>query len=305
MTGSKIVVPIVNPSLAYRYDDPILSEGSLALLDFTHPANPADEGVPTNGATFPNIAWKECARAIGSGTETTLQPTFVIGGAITGSVGTLERSSLGGLHCTMSATTALGTGKGYAVLPPQLVVDHLVDNPTNSYYVSAWVRFTRWGENTGRVLAYYLNSSPNSTNQVLVEVGASSSGTGPAAKVAGKFTRSRASWMPSQDATLPELGEEVFVSASVDGNTGTVNVSGATALALTAMLHAGGLIGSMAGGNVGFQSKLFRRAYIEDLTLSGRTWAQVDAIDQAEWTKQCNTVGGRYYNDTYTTPALA
>lgn len=48
---------------------------------------------------------------------------------------------------------------------------------------------------------------------------------------------------------------------------------------------------------------LFYRAYIEDLTVSGRSYAAVDALDYAEYTKQVTTAGGRYYADTYTDPA--
>lgn len=50
-------------------------------------------------------------------------------------------------------------------------------------------------------------------------------------------------------------------------------------------------------------SSIFYRAYIEDLTVSGRTYAEVDAIDYALYTKEVLTPGGRYYGDTYTDPA--
>lgn len=40
-----------------------------------------------------------------------------------------------------------------------------------------------------------------------------------------------------------------------------------------------------------------------DLTVAGLTYAQADAIDLAEYTKQVLTPGGRYYGDTNTDPA--
>ena len=52
----------------------------------------------------------------------------------------------------------------------------------------------------------------------------------------------------------------------------------------------------------GKPSRAVYRMYIEDLTVSGRTYAQVDAIDYAQFTKDVLTVGGRYYGDTYTDP---
>lgn len=45
------------------------------------------------------------------------------------------------------------------------------------------------------------------------------------------------------------------------------------------------------------------RAYVEDLTVSGRTYAEVDAIDHALYTKEVLTPGSRYYGDTFTDPA--
>lgn len=44
------------------------------------------------------------------------------------------------------------------------------------------------------------------------------------------------------------------------------------------------------------------RIYIEDLTLSGRTYAQVKAIDDAEFAKAF-AVGGRFHGDTWSNPA--
>jgi hypothetical protein len=46
---------------------------------------------------------------------------------------------------------------------------------------------------------------------------------------------------------------------------------------------------------------VFWRGYVEDLTVSGRTYAEADAIDIAEFTKQVLTSGGRYYGDTIVT----
>ncbi|MCB4842518.1 hypothetical protein LHV18_18025, partial [Providencia rettgeri] len=48
---------------------------------------------------------------------------------------------------------------------------------------------------------------------------------------------------------------------------------------------------------------IFYRAYIEDLTVSGRTWDEVNAIDKAMYEKEVISVGGRYFGDTFTAPA--
>lgn len=49
-------------------------------------------------------------------------------------------------------------------------------------------------------------------------------------------------------------------------------------------------------------SAIFYRFYLEDLTLSGRTWAEVDALD-ARLFASAFAPGGRYYADTFTDPA--
>lgn len=49
-------------------------------------------------------------------------------------------------------------------------------------------------------------------------------------------------------------------------------------------------------------SWILYRAYLEDLTESGRTYAEVDAIDTAEYVKAFNP-DGRYHDDLWTPPA--
>jgi hypothetical protein len=47
---------------------------------------------------------------------------------------------------------------------------------------------------------------------------------------------------------------------------------------------------------------IFYGFYMEDLTVSGRTYAQVDALVKAKYTKEVKTAGGRYFGDTYSAP---
>ncbi|WP_171495393.1 hypothetical protein, partial [Acinetobacter soli] len=49
-------------------------------------------------------------------------------------------------------------------------------------------------------------------------------------------------------------------------------------------------------------SLIIYRIYIEDLNASGRTFAEVKAIDDAEFEKAF-AVGGRFYGDTWSDPA--
>jgi hypothetical protein len=65
----------------------------------------------------------------------------------------------------------------------------------------------------------------------------------------------------------------------------------------------GGSINASGTAKESAPSVVFYRTYLEDLTVSGRTYAEVDALDVALYTKHVLTTGGRYYGDTYTDPA--
>jgi hypothetical protein len=49
-------------------------------------------------------------------------------------------------------------------------------------------------------------------------------------------------------------------------------------------------------------SDIFYRGYCEDLTVSGRTYADVDALDKALW-DAAFAAGGRFAGDTFTAPS--
>jgi len=68
--------------------------------------------------------------------------------------------------------------------------------------------------------------------------------------------------------------------------------------------------GSIIFGNNGSSSALtnqcpsdiFYRGYCEDLTVSGRSYADVDALDKALW-DAAFAAGGRFAGDTFTAPS--
>jgi hypothetical protein len=305
MTGLKIVLPSAfsDTSLPVLYDDPILTEGSLVLIDPAHPANPWAAGVPADGTTVPNLAYKEAARAIGSGTEATLAAKYEKGVNLTSGVGVLERSGKGGLHVIMSASATAGTGKGTGIRPALPIVDWIVAHPNDDYYLSLWFKMTRFGNNTEAAAGLSLSASPSLSSQDLAAIATGGNYPIGVNRIGNRLTRSV--WQPSGDAAVtPPFADPIFASVAVSAYTGTPTLTGATAQAQMKLFGAGSLT-PFIGSGAGFTSRLLWRAYLEDLTVSGRSYATVDALDYAEYQKQCLTVGGRYYNDTYTTPALA
>lgn len=309
MSGLKVVVPtsFTDVTLPILHDDPVLTEGSLVLVDLAHPASTTVSGVPASGDPLPNVAWKEAARVLGSGDATTLAANWEKGSALSGSVGTIERSGKGGIHVILSATTSPGTGKGAGIRPAQAVADWIVDNPTHAYYASVWFKMTRYGENTANTAAISLHSSPSTSGALLYDI--ASAGTYPTTTARLGYRRSRdGDWRPSITAAVtPPFAEPLICNVAVNGYTGTNTLTGSSAKNEMA-LWANGMFAPFTGthtvgASYGYQSKVFWRTYLEDLTVSGRTYSEVDALDFAEYTKQCLTSGGRYYADTYTDPA--
>lgn len=310
MTGLKIVLPSAFTDisgLSVLRDDARLTAGSLVLIDPAHPADPWAAGTPADADTVPNIAWKEAAAVIGSGTQSSLKGLVTKPSQFTGSVGTLERSGKGGLHVIMSASGSYGTGKGIGVRPPLGVSDWIVAHPTHSYYLSVWQKVTRFTNGSETVAGISLNSTPSAESNSLVCIGGGDTYNQPSGGTRIGYRRSRAEWRPSGDAGLnPPFADPVFANIAVTQYSGTPNITGSTAQAMMKMFSAGACqpFNTNTSGQ-GWRSAVLWSAYLEDLTVSGRSYATVDGLDFAEYTKQCLTTGGRYYGDTYTTPALA
>lgn len=80
------------------------------------------------------------------------------------------------------------------------------------------------------------------------------------------------------------------------------DINGVTGAPSTFQLGAG-MLSSYTGATYRNKqnSVILYRAYIEDLTVSGRTYAEVDALDYALY-QAAFAAGGRYFGDTYTDP---
>lgn len=127
--------------------DPILTTGSLLLVDPTYAGSEWPAGVPAHGSTVPNAAWQKAAAVLGSGDATTLaagikridnSPTTLV----------LERTSKSALHGIFSQTTttqaAAASNQIQAdIVLPDALRSYLVANPSNDIYLSIWTHTTR------------------------------------------------------------------------------------------------------------------------------------------------------------------
>ncbi|MEW5810252.1 MAG: hypothetical protein AB1925_12440 [Actinomycetota bacterium] len=314
--------------------DPILpdSGGAVFLVDPTHPVNPWAAGLPANNGAIPNLVAAQpslgsqpLATALGG----PLPLTYFTDGLLTGAYGKMERTGKGGLHTIISQNTALGDlashsgGKYYQAIRPVGVFTPAGGSASNggitdylwgttgtdgaamhAFFLSVWLRITRRrvaGTQATPAAGLTLTGSYTSGFNVFA-FGPQGSGnayntyptTPTHVEYAGNYTR--------LGAPVATLGNELQEVAS------TAYHAGGSPSKATTYLSAmdGGQTGTFgstttAKGNHG--SFIFYRSYLEDLTVSGRTFAQVSAIDQALFTKEVLTAGGRYYNDTFTDPA--
>lgn len=277
-------------TLPKLYVDPMLNKGSLYLVEPMHPYDPWAVGVPSANASLPNIAASNAAILAG-GTEAEMRPTFFAGGQMAGTTGLLERSGAGGLHGVTAQAVAASVNISAAVnLPPKLK-NYLTAHLNHHLYFSMWHRITRTVTAT----------SPRASFAI--------------------FAESDANWLAilsplgESPATPPKRGGHLTTNQGAVGNsfralstTGTTDGWGKTTLVDVARPWCVGRNDDYSrgegGGTKPSPSHILYRAYAEDLTVSGRTFAQAAAADKAAYEAEVLTPGGRYYGDSFTNPAL-
>lgn len=333
MAGRKIILPsaftdTTLPVLGWALD-PVMPDagGALLLIDPSHPGGPWPAGTPIDQAVLPNVAGVQAAAAMGV-TESATNPIVYRPPGFAGSVGLLERSTKGGLHGICAQTPGNSpVGSGPSISVPPALLAYILAHPTNDFYFSLWSHTTRAAKATGVTQGAFagINGSGRQTldlemimnygKPIAPDVRPNTSpprlgATTPADYLAGpKFGAVATSyWYSPPGNPLPGpgldgipglyLGGGMFWGSAVatlgvgsDGSTGEAFFSAVSAAS------------SSTATREGQPSWLFYRFYAEELTISGRTFAQVNALDQAEYTKQVLTPGGRYYGDVFTDPA--
>lgn len=303
MPGQFIKLPGVSPATdrprVDLQDSMLPDRGALFLTDLTHPVAPWPDGVPASGSTVPNVAATQASALLGvaaSAVAGTIDYQGITGTA--SSKGLVERTVKGGLHGLITQAGTPTAGDGMRVRYPAAVLDFLAGNVEDDIYVSLWGYITRYGDSNISWGALSLNTAP-STAALLYAFG-NDGNTYPTTSTRLGFRRAPAgTWKKAAG-----LAPQPFISnIAVARETGTVN-TGRFGKAFAVGAHGSPnepFGGSSAAGNQA--SGVVYRAYMEDLTVSGRSYADVDALDLALFNKEVLTAGGRYYADTYTPPA--
>jgi hypothetical protein len=252
--------------------DPIESAGSLILIEPGHPAGPL-VGVPGNGDVATNLFADTALGLLGSAGHGAWAISDLSAGK-----GLIERSTKGGVHYVTSRSLG-SSGMVAKIVLPDALKTYLLAHDTHHYYVSTWAKKTRVEVSSGNSMLHALTgTSAPTTNYIAYQTEAGGAGAGGGGALGG-MTRS--------------LGNQ---RASVHGTgwagTKPVDVAHVNAVAFgqgQSILNASAL---QVANWVGY------RFYLEDLTVSGRSHTEVDALDLALYTAEVLTVGGRYQGDT-------
>lgn len=283
MSGIRLTIPMkftkARPVL--RADTILPAAGALLLYDAAHGAGAWPSG-KANGMVLPNIAADQASKLTGSPLNGVLE--------YAGANMALSRTPKGGLHVAPDSVAPLPAGNYARFNVPAALAEYIHNNLSHSYYLSQWTRATRISPGGG---------VPTFTGTIH---------QGSAAYLGSMWRNSNLDTYPRQDVgneqllgrrTEPvTLGQPNLGNIAVSKWTGTAPETPAQIYTLPFML---GMTGAIRSAN-SQPALIVYRCYLEDLTVSGRSYTEADAADAEAYTREVRTAGGRYYGDTYTAP---
>jgi hypothetical protein len=271
--------------------DPMLSNGSLMLYDMSVLGLAA---VPGQLQKLKNQAWAKAQALIPGSIEEELKPIFY--SSFDAPSGLAEISNKKGLHIIASQVGG-NAAKGAVISEPDKIRKYLYENPTHKIYQSIWQRFTRVSTYNDASNCYI--GETNSAYHSILKFNTRAPSAGE--NLIGFF----------DSTTNPRTATNVFRAIATNAFTGVPSAS-----APNGNQRSGVYWGSFSAGASAIPSDVFRslvlnaapsfilyRRYIEDLTVSGRTFAEVQAQDKALF-DAAFTVGGAFYGDTFTAASV-
>jgi hypothetical protein len=273
-----------------KYDS-METSGSLLLIDPTHPYKQWSSGAPSvENAAIPNVLADKFSQL--TGVSTGVDASWHSAN-ITANI-KFERTGKGGLHGYLKQTS-ITTERG-GIYVPTAIMNYMNANKSHAFYISLWQRTTQ-------ASTYTPSGNYNPTYSAM----AANTGAGNllygfniyqvVANNGGKSYLSTAGISATNHLYATYTIPNAYSTDLTDFRTlpwyvGTYGPwNGATGITPTVVDK--------------LPSQILYRYYIEDLTVSGRTYEQVLALDQALYTKEVITAGGRYYGDTFTDPVTA
>ena len=287
MNGVKFIIDQdFNYGIDVSETDARLNTGSLILLE---PARDNPTGIPTQ---LTNYAASSALALTGLAVEAiTIRNTLAsIGGLV-------ERTAKGALHGIYPPSVASGTPRGVlsGVLPLE-VLNYMKANPSHDYYLSLHAVVTKISTVTGSdgisIAGVNATADPQDLTQ-LTPIIYQNKSTGAVAggRNAGADTLGRTSTMNYNTPFHVDVAQ-----ASLTLNTSTSTQS------IREEIFTIGSPSATSGKYAGCPSWALYSLYLEDLTVSGQTYAQASAKSQVIYNSRFGS-GGIYSGDTWTIPS--
>ncbi|PMD94834.1 hypothetical protein BWI97_15670 [Siphonobacter sp. BAB-5405] len=280
---------VTDPSLPFFYpEDSRINKGSLLLVNFANSLGYEGSNPPITGTLVYNLAWRAAKAMIGTGDRTSL--SLVANVPFGAAEGKLEFTPKKGLHVITSQVN-MGQGKGFSMLIPPAIMAYLHQySDTHQYYFRISERLTRQPDlNSGDDNRLVIASNSGASGNYLARM--AKGGSLPNASTANSFGGS----FSSQSATA--LGN-LFRNVATKAWTGTKQANPAD---ITNRFISVGPVGAYQSIDVNKSSStVLYEIYIEDLTVSGRTYAQAHAAELAIHNADFGA-GGRFSGDTIPT----
>lgn len=311
MSGIRIKLPVnfTDTTLPVLADDPVLTNGSLALVEL------ADlPGVPAAGSStlLPNIAASRVRPLLPVGvTDAQVRPTLQVSATLAPTHGKLERTSRGGLHAAFTQTNGVAQ-QGAQLRLPTAIREFMAANPSHKFGLWVWLKTTRatLGQHQrisfGRAFisgaANDFGANINQSTILMLNYGTTSAWFAPGPDSAYYTLTAGSNTVGTTARTYAAVKGGWSATA---GQAGGASNPPATAADLVATINMGTVGGAGNGGGTllnSAPSTVLYRMYLEDLTVSGRTPEAVNALDQAAFNAAFGA-GGRYHGDTHTAPA--
>lgn len=280
-------------------------KGSLFLLDATHPVKSWGSGVPEDNAYLPNLASASLASLSKRSGEVYLDSRIQNTNLVAANI-VVKRTTKGGLN---AARVAAGANGGIRIRWSLALMEYILNNTGHKYYVSTWSRILKNNDGTHAHLALGASTVRDTYKGYLVIVSnANTNYPANDSSVPSRNMRIGQHREPSNTrnittTTPPVVAAQTpfpfYASTGVNGYSvpEEIDQTAEVALESSRVWGLGTPFNPFGMGNSEQLDQTFYRAYVEDLTVSGRSYAEVDALDYALYQKEVMTSGGRYHND--------
>lgn len=286
MSGIAFVVDAAFQRGIVVRNDIRISSGTILLIE---PARDGPDGIPSSLRNYARDEFLESS-GIDVPSITCVDTLSAVAGCL------VERTSKGGIHGVV-ATDAFGSHSGrfrFAAVTPTTVLQYIVDNPDHSYYFGMIGRVTRNAATSANTVGLGgiapIDGEDQSTTSVIGVAQAVSNQNilGRPATTNNYFINRR---------TVPGDGVPYFCDSAVSGHQ-VPNVETFSTARAEFFTMGERSASSTASGH---PSHIVYSCWLEDLTVSGRSYSEASAEGLAVFNERF-AQGGRYDGDTWTPP---